>query len=184
MLGRMQGKVISVSRSATHSFSKGCVDEIVVLKGLGVEGDAHAGEKVRHRYLVKKNPYAPNLAQVHLIAAELFDELRLTGLEIGPGEMGENVTTSGIDLIHLPLGTRLHLGATAVVEVTGLRTPCSQMDGFRRGLKKACVGRDQSGAKELRAGVMGIALAGGTVRPCDCIAVGLPEKPWRKLGPV
>jgi MOSC domain-containing protein YiiM len=180
----MQGKVISVSRSVTHSFSKACVDEIVILDGLGVEGDAHAGKKVRHRYLVKKNPDAPNLAQVHLMAAELFDELRLTGLAIGPGEMGENVTTSGIDLIHLPLGSRLHLGETAVVEVTGLRTPCSQMDRFRPGLKKACVGRDQSGAKELRAGVMGIALAGGTIRPGDAVEVGLPKKPWSKLQPV
>jgi MOSC domain-containing protein YiiM len=180
----MDGQVVSVSRSATHRFSKPCLREIVIVTGLGVEGDAHAGVTVKHRYLVRKNPLAPNLSQVHLLQESLFAELKASGLEIGPGDMGENVTTSGLELLTLPLGTRLHLGAQAVVELTGLRTPCLQMDTFRPGLKQACMGRDAEGGVERRAGVMAIALAGGSVRVGDAIRVELPPAPWTKLGPV
>jgi MOSC domain-containing protein YiiM len=180
----MSGRIVSVSRSIRHSFSKQCVDEIVIQAGLGVEGDAHAGVTVRHRYLVKLNPAAPNLCQVHLLQSELFDELRSAGLRVSAGEMGENVTTAGLDLLGLPLGTRLGLGETAVVQVTGLRTPCLQMDRFRPGLQRACLGRNTDGSLARRAGVMAIALVSGTVRPGDSIAVELPPKPWVALGPV
>jgi MOSC domain-containing protein YiiM len=180
----MEGKVVSVSRSATHSFSKQPCGAIKILAGLGVEGDAHAGATVKHRYLVRKNPNAPNLCQVHLLPAELFGELRAKGIEIAPGDMGENITTSGLDLLSLPLGTKLHLGAEAVVEVTGLRTPCIQMDQFRPGLMKACMGRGADGSVLRKAGIMGIALMGGMVAVGDAIEVELPAGEWLKLGPV
>jgi MOSC domain-containing protein YiiM len=177
----MDGRVVSVSRSARHGFSKEQVPEIVVLAGLGVEGDAHAGATVKHRYLVKKNPKAANLCQVHLIQDSLFAELRGLGFAIGPGDLGENIVTSGIDLLGLPRGARLHLGTTAVVEVTGLRTPCKQMDAFRAGLMKACLARDAAGGVVRKAGIMGIALAGGLIGVGDGVGVELPEKPWMKL---
>ena len=159
----MEGKVISVSRSPRHSFSKEVCGTIKILAGLGVEGDAHAGVTVKHRYLVRKDPTAPNLCQVHLLQAELFAELQANGLQIAAGEMGENVTTTGLDLLALPLGTRLHLGPQAVVEVTGLRTPCTQMDGLRPGLMKACLGRSADGELVRKAGIMSVALVGGEV---------------------
>ncbi len=180
----MEAKVVSVSRSPQHRFSKQPCGAINILAGLGVEGDAHAGVTVRHRYLVRKNPNAPNLCQVHLLQAELFDELRAKGIDIAPGDIGENVTTAGIDLLSLPLGTRLHLGPQAIVELTGLRTPCVQMDQFRPGLKNACFGRGADGAPERRAGVMGIALTGGLVAVGDGISVELPPGERIKLGPV
>jgi MOSC domain-containing protein YiiM len=180
----MDGRVVSVSLSARHGFSKERVPEIVVLAGLGVEGDAHAGVTVKHRYLVKKNPQAANLCQVHLIQDLLFEELRELGFDLGPGDLGENVVTSGVDLLGLPRGTRLHLGATAVVEVTGLRTPCKQMDGFKAGLMKACLARDAAGGVVRKAGIMGIALADGVVRVGDGVAVEMPVGEWVRLGPV
>jgi len=180
----MGGTIVSVSRSGRHSFSKGQVGEIVIVAGLGVEGDAHAGVTVKHRYLVRKDPTALNFCQVHLLQEELFEELRERGIEIGPGEMGENVTTSGIDLLGLPLGTRLHLGATAVIQVTGLRTPCVQMDKLRPGLMRACLGRDEKGGVVRKAGIMGVAKASGVVRAGDGIGVELPVGEWVRLGPV
>jgi MOSC domain-containing protein YiiM len=180
----MEGKIVSVSRSATHSFSKQPCDSINILAGLGVEGDAHAGVTVKHRYLVRKNPNAPNLCQVHLLQAELFEELHTKGIEIAPGEMGENVTTEGLDLLSLPLGTKLHLGPEAMVEVTGLRTPCTQMDKLRSGLMKACLDREADGSLVRKAGIMGIVLLGGVVSTGDAIGVELPAGNWVKLGPV
>ncbi len=180
----MQGKVVSVSRSGTHSFLKIPEAEIRILAGLGVEGDAHAGRTVRHRYLVKKNPNAPNLQQVHLLGEELFGELRAVGIDVRASEMGENITTSGLDLLALPLGTRLHLGAEAIVELTGLRTPCFQMNKLRPGLMQACLGRKPGGRVHRKAGVMSLAVAGGLVRPGDSIRVELPAEPHIALGPV
>jgi MOSC domain-containing protein YiiM len=180
----MQGKIVSVSRSAGHTFSKERCEAIRIVAGLGVEGDAHAGVTVKHRYLVRKNPKAPNLCQVHLLQAELFEELHAKGIEVTPGEMGENVTTSGVDLLSLPLGAKLHLGEQAVVEVTGLRTPCTQMDGLRPGLMKACTGREADGSLVRKAGIMAIAVVGGVVAVEDAIAVELPAGEWVKLGPV
>jgi MOSC domain-containing protein YiiM len=180
----MPANVLSVSRSATHSFSKAVVDEIRVVAGLGVEGDAHAGVTVRHRYRVRKDPTSRNLCQVHLLQSELFVELAASGIDVAPGQMGENIATSGIDLLSLPLGTLLHLGDSAVVEVTGLRDPCAQLNGLRPGLMKACLVRNSPGKVQRKAGIMGVAIASGTVRAGDEITVVLPPGEPRPLGPV
>jgi MOSC domain-containing protein YiiM len=180
----MHPLVVSVSRSLVHSFSKEVAGEITLLAGLGVEGDAHAGATVRHRYRVRKDPTAPNLCQVHLLHEELFAELAGKGIHVAAGEMGENVTTRGVDLLQLPVAARIHLGEKAIVEVTGLRDPCAQMNGLRPGLMKACIARDASGEISRKAGIMGVVLAGGIVRAGDVIRVEMPAKPWRKMGTV
>ena len=177
----MDASVLAVSRSPTHAFSKPNVESIRLVAGLGVEGDAHAGETVRHRSRVAVDPTQPNLRQVHLIHAELFGELAAKGYSVAPGEMGENVTTRGIDLLALPAGARLHLGASAVVELTGLRNPCVQIDRFQKGLLAAVLDRDSQGQLVRKAGIMGIVLAGGEVRPGDPIAVMLPPEPHYRL---
>src|SRR3954471_4890721 len=137
-----QGQVTAVSRSGTHTMSKPTNGRITLLAGLGVEGDAHMGTCVKHRSRVERDPSQPNLRQVHLIHSELHDELREAGYELAPGEMGENITTRGVDLRGLPVGTKLRLGADAVVEITGLRNPCYQLDGLRPGLMAATLDRD------------------------------------------
>src|SRR6266498_444851 len=154
----MAGAVAAVSRSATHTMSKPEQDSITLLAGLGVEGDAHQGETVKHRSRVARDPSQPNLRQVHLIHAELHDELRAGGFGVTAGQMGENVTTRGLDLLGLPTGTRLHLGETAVVEVTGLRNPCAQLDQIEKGLMAATLDRDERGNLIRKAGIMGIVL--------------------------
>ena len=176
--------VISVSRSPSHTMSKPNEGSITLLAGLGVEGDAHLGETVKHRSRVKRDPTVPNLRQVHLIHAELHDELAEAGFVLAPGQMGENITTRGIDLLGLPTGTRLHLGATAVVEVTGLRNPCAQLDGIQPGLMAATLGRDEHGALVRKAGIMAIVIAAGEVRPGDAIRAELPAPPHLALEPV
>ncbi|WP_135557497.1 MOSC domain-containing protein [Paenibacillus cymbidii] len=173
--------VVSVSRSSTHSFSKEVVDAIVLLAGLGVEGDAHMGKTVQHRSRVAQNPHQPNLRQVHLIHAELFDELRQDGFQVEPGQMGENMTTRGIDLLGLPTGTKLHLGEQAVLELTGLRNPCVQIDRFQSGLMNAVLDRDENGNVIRKAGVMASVLTGGEVRKGDAIRTELPPEPFRPL---
>jgi MOSC domain-containing protein YiiM len=178
------GSVIAVSLRAGHHFSKTPSLGIRLLKGLGVAGDAHMGETVKHRSRVRKDPTQPNLRQVHLIQAELFDELRAKGFDVKPGDLGENVTTSGLDLLALPTGTRLHLGPTAVVEITGLRNPCSQIDGFQKGLMAATLDKDADGNLIRKAGVMGIVQADGDVRPGDAIEIELPGGVRRPLLPV
>ena len=178
------GSVTAVSRSAGHTMRKPNQPRIRLLEGLGVEGDAHAGTTVKHRSRVKRDASAPNLRQVHLVHAELHDELRAAGFEVGPGEMGENVTTRGVDLLGLPTGTRLRLGDTAVVEVTGLRNPCNQLDGIAPGLMQATLDRDAEGNLVRKAGIMGVVLAGGEVAPGDAIQVELPPSPHRPLEPV
>ncbi len=177
----MSATVTAVSRSATYTFSKPNQASIQLLEGLGVEGDAHMGEKARHRWLVAHDPERPNLRQVHLIHAELIDELQAAGFDVQPGQMGENITTRGIDLLGLPTGTRLHMGQTAVVEVTGLRDPCSQLDNLRPGLKAACLDQDAQGRLIRKAGVMSIVLAGGEVKPGDPILIELPPEPHHPL---
>ena len=175
--------VSPVSRSARHTFSKAVEPEIMLLEGLGVEADSHAGVTVRHRYMVKKDPTAANLCQVHLIHEELFAELAAEGLAVAAGEMGENVTTRGLDLLGLGRNTLLHLGKSAVVRVTGLREPCSQMNGLRAGLMKACVTR--RGGKVIRkAGIMGVVVQGGVVRAGDAIRVEVPAGERLELLPV
>jgi MOSC domain-containing protein YiiM len=178
------GSVAAVSLRAGHHFSKTPSLGIRLLKGLGVAGDAHMGETVKHRSRVRNDPTQPNLRQVHLIHAELFCELRAKGFAVKPGELGENVTTSGIDLLALPTGTRLHLGASAVVEVTGLRNPCIQIDNFQNGLMAATLDEDPDGKLVRKAGIMGIVIAEGDVRPGDAIRVELPAMPHRPLRPV
>ncbi|HSL84719.1 MAG TPA: MOSC domain-containing protein [Thermoanaerobaculia bacterium] len=180
----MPAIVASVSRSSSHTFSKAAEASIRLLAGLGVEGDAHAGVTVKHRSRVARDPTRPNLRQVHLIHAELHDELRASGFAVSPGDLGENVTTRGIDLLALPTGARLRLGETALVEVTGLRNPCAQLDGFQQGLTAAVLDRDDEGRLVRKAGVMGVVVAGGTVRPGDPIRIELPPPPHRPLEPV
>lgn len=176
--------VVAVSRSPSHTMSKPNTETIRLLAGLGVEGDAHAGETVKHRSRVARDPTQPNLRQVHLIHAELHDELRAAGFEVAPGQMGENVTTRGVDLLGLPTGARLHLGAGAVVEVTGLRNPCLQLNGLQPGLMAATLDRDADGGLVRKAGVMGVVLTGGVVAPGDAIRIELPEGAHRPLEPV
>jgi len=180
----MVGTVSAVSSNAEHTFSKSNRGSIRLLQGLGVEGDAHLGEKVQHRSRVARDPNQPNLRQVHLIHAELHDDLRAAGFTVAAGDMGENLTTRGIDLLALPTGTRLQLGADAVVEVTGLRNPCLQLNGFQAGLMKAVLDHDADGNLVRLAGVMGVVLVDGVIRPGDEIQVFLPEQPHQPLLPV
>ena len=173
------GSVVAVSRARAHRFSKPNEMSIRLLEGLGVEGDAHMGVTVQHTYHMRKNPLAPNLRQVHLIHAELFEELAQAGFVVNPGELGENVTTRGLALLDLPTGARLRIGAT-VVEITGLRNPCSQIDKFQQGLMGRLI--DKSGARvQMKSGVMGIVIAGGDIAPGDAISVDLPREPHRPL---
>jgi MOSC domain-containing protein YiiM len=177
-------RVLAVSARSGHHFSKTPALSIRLLRGLGVAGDAHMGETVKHRSRVRKDPTAPNLRQVHLIHAELFDELRAKGFVVAPADLGENITTEGIDLLALPSGARLHLGESAVVEITGLRNPCSQIDDFQHGLMAATLDRDAEGHLVRKAGVMAIVIADGEVRPGDAIGVELPAAPHHQLQPV
>jgi MOSC domain-containing protein YiiM len=180
----MSGVVKTVSRSATHNLSKPNEERITLRAGHGVEGDAHAGETVKHRSRLAKFGDTPNLRQVHLIHEELFNELRDVGFAVMPGQMGENVTTRGVDLLALPKGARLHLGNDAVVEITGLRNPCRQLERIEPGLMAATLARDAAGNLVRKAGVMGIVLAGGEVRGGDPIRVELPAEPHQPLAPV
>ena len=175
------GTVIAVARDEGNRFSKPLLPAIRLLAGLGVEGDAHCGETVKHRSRVAVDPTQPNLRQIHLIQAELFEELAANGFSLRPGDMGENVTTRGLDLLSLPAGTRLRLGPDALVSITGLRNPCVQIEAFQPGLLKAVLGRDAEGKLIRKAGIMGIVLAGGEVRPGDRIGVSLPALPHRAL---
>jgi MOSC domain-containing protein YiiM len=176
--------VISVSCRHDHSISKIQQPEIRLLEGLGVEGDAHCGPTVKHRSRVAKNPDQPNLRQVHLIQSELHEELALEGFAVGSGQMGENVTTRGVDLLALPTGTQVRLGDTAVVEITGLRNPCRQLEGIATGLMAATLDRDEEGTVVRKAGVMAVVLAGGVVKVGDPIAVERPDLPQSPLSPV
>jgi MOSC domain-containing protein YiiM len=180
----MNGAVIAVSIDARHRFSKSNVLSIELVAGLGVAGDAHAGATVKHRSRVARDPTAPNLRQVHLIHAELFDELREAGFDVAAGDLGENVTTRGMNLLALPKGTRLLIGEKAIIEVTGLRNPCIQLDQFRSGLMKAVLDRDATGNLIRKAGIMGVVVEGGEVRPGDAIVADLPLDPHLPLQPV
>ena len=176
-----QGKVISVSKSASHTFSKVVCSSIDLIKEIGVEGDAHSGEKVKHRSRVAKDPNQPNLRQVHLIHSELFDELREKGYRLQNGELGENITTLGIDLLGLPEGAILHIGNSAQIKITGLRNPCKQLDNKAPGLMKAVLDKDEEGNLIRKAGIMGIVLEGGRIAPGDEIKVVFPDSPFIKL---
>ena len=174
-------RVQAVSASERHTFSKRPLHVVRLVAGRGVEGDAHAGTTVKHRSRVRRDPAQPNLRQVHLIASELHAELREMGFDVSAGDMGENVTTRGLDLLSLPTGTRLQLGSQAVVEITGLRNPCVQLDRFAPGLMKAVLDHDAEGRLVRKAGVMGVVLEGGDVRPGDPISATFPAYPHRPL---
>jgi len=178
------GAVVAVHRSATHSMSKTPQLVVRLVSGRGVDGDAHSGATVKHRSRVARDPTQPNLRQVHLIHAELFDELGAAGFDVAPGRLGENVTTRGVDLLGLPTGAQLSLGDVAVVEITGLRNPCTQLDGIERGLMEATLERKADGGLVRKAGVMGVVLVGGDVRAGDAVRVELPAPPHRRLEPV
>jgi MOSC domain-containing protein YiiM len=179
--GGANATVYAVACDASHGVGKACVGAITLVEGLGVAGDAHAGATVQHRSRVARDPSQPNLRQVHLIHHELHDELRAAGFDVTAGAMGENVTTQGVDLLALPAGARLRLGAEAVVEVTGLRNPCVQLEAIGAGLMAATLDRDADGGLVRKAGVMGVVVAGGDVRAGDRVAVELPSQPWRGL---
>ena len=177
--------MVAVSRAPVHGFAKQAQASIRLVAGEGVEGDAHRGTTVQHLYQVRRDPGKPNLCQVHLFAAEKLEELAAAGFALGPGEIGENVLTRGVELLRLPLGTRVRLGTEAVVEITGLRTPCSQIGGYRAGLQAMLWGpRDAKGKRERRAGVMAVVLTGGNVLPGHAMGVELPPEPHLPLAPV
>ncbi|MDQ3897382.1 MAG: MOSC domain-containing protein [Actinomycetota bacterium] len=180
----MDGTVESVHRRPVHRLSKETQPRIRLVEGVGVEGDVHAGATVKHASRARRDATKPNLRQVHLIHGELHDDLRDRGFDVGPGQMGENVTTRGVDLLGLPAGTRLRLGPDAVVEVTGLRNPCRQLEGLHTGLMAACLDRDADGGLVRKAGVMAVVVTGGEVRPGDAIRVELPAAPHERLQPV
>lgn len=176
----MSAQIIAVARDGAHRFSKVVMPSIDLVAGLGVAGDAHAGETVKHRSRVRTDPTQPNLRQVHLIQSELFDDLSPRGFILAPGDLGENITTCGIDLMALPRGTILSLGKSAQVEVTGLRNPCAQIETFRKGLLSEVLLRGQ-GRLVRRAGIMGIVLTDGEVAAGDRITVSMPSGPHQPL---
>lgn len=183
--GTLLGVVVAVCQAALHGFAKQEQSSIRLITGEGVEGDAHRGMTVQHLYLKKRDPTQPNLCQVHLFAQEMLDELAVAGYALGPGEIGENVLTRGVDLLQLPRGSRVLLGPEAVVEITGLRTPCGKMDAHRAGLQALLWGRrGLDGRRERRAGVMAVVLQSGQVCPGDVFSVQLPPEPREPLGPV
>ena len=173
--------VVSVHRSRGHHFSKDEASAITLIEGHGVEGDAHCGITVKHRSRVARDPFAPNLRQVHLMHDELFDELRAKGFDVMPGALGENITTHGIDLLALPEGTELHLGDEAIVKLTGLRNPCGQIDNFKRGLMAAVLDKTSDGAVIRKSGVMAVVLQSGSVCPGQSIRVKLPVQPHQVM---
>lgn len=178
------GEVVAVSRSGARGITKEVVDSIVLVAGHGVEGDIHAGSTVQHASRIARDPSVPNLRQVHLLHAELLDELNAAGFDLGPGDIGENVLVRAVDLLGLSIGTRLHLGDSAVVEVTGLRNPCAQLEALRPGLMEACVRRWPDGHLERLAGIMSVVVEGGEVRTGDAVEVMRPVGEHVALGPV
>ena len=184
MSGYMRPSVHAVHQSATHSFSKTTVPYITLVEGLGVQGDAHSGATVKHRSRVACDPSQPNLRQVHLLQSELFAPLASAGFVVLPGQIGENITTDGVDLLCLPTGTDLWFGSGAVVRLTGLRNPCWQLDAFQPGLMAAVLGRTAQGELVRKTGVMGIVTRGGTVSSGQTITVTLPDGPHLPLKPV
>ncbi len=179
-----QPRVVGVGRSPKHGPAKPRQESIRLLRGLGVEGDAHLGERVQHLSRKRADPALPNLRQVHLIGIALYERLRGEGFDVAPGDMGENVTTRGVALLALPTGTRLRLGAGAVVALSGLRNPCRQLDGVQPGLMAATLDRDEGGGLIRLAGVMATVVEGGPVRAGDSIEIELPAGPQQPLATV
>lgn len=169
----LKGTVVAVASNARHEFIKPTKATIRLVEDHGVEGDAHAGRFIQHRFVAKKMPVLPNNRQVHLMPSELFSELASGGFSVTPGSLGENVTTAGLDLTKFPLGTRLRIGNSAIVELTGLRTPCALIDRFQKGLKRAMIMKHEQ--PRFRCGVLGVAKATGDIAPGDPISVELPS---------
>lgn len=176
-----KGKVIALSKSETHTFHKFNSERVTLLEGLGVAGDAHLGKTVKHRSRVASDPSQPNLRQVHLIHAELFDELGRKGFLVVPGAMGENITTQGIDLLSLPKNTILKIGSAAVIQITGLRNPCVQLESIQKGLMAAVLDKDEAGNLIRKAGIMGVVLKSGEINVGDEIEIQFPDQPYEKL---
>ena len=174
-------KIISVNKNPDHGFSKFPSAFINLIEGIGVEGDAHSGKTVKHTYLAKKNPFNENLRQVHLISMELIDELNEKGFPISPGDLGENITTAGIELISLPENTLIKLGPDAIIKITGLRDPCSQLDKFSKGLSCAVISKDENGELIKKCGVMSVVIKSGVVKPGDNVEIIYPEGEYKKL---
>lgn len=179
-LGRERGVVVAVSRSPAHGFSKRPQPAITLLAGLGVDGDAHAGRTVQHLYRMRRDASAPNRAQVHFLHAELLDDMRTEGFAITPGAMGENILTRGLDLLGMPTGAIFRIG-TAIVAISGIRDPCKQINAIGKGLTKRLIERRADGRVIRKAGIMGVVVAGGTIKPGDAIAVALPPEPHAPL---
>ena len=175
--------VIAVASDSAHNVIKPVRESIKLIAGFGIEGDAHAGEKIQHRYDKKRNPEAPNLRQVHLMHAELFDQMAELGMSVKPGQMGENITTRNIDILGVPRGTHLKIG-DAIIEITGLRNPCKHLNKVAVGLMAACISRYEDGAIFPQSGVMGIVIAGGEIKAGDDIQIITPEGPHHRLEPV
>jgi MOSC domain-containing protein YiiM len=178
------GQVVSVSARDGHGLGKTVRKRITLIAGEGVEGDAHRGVTIKHRSRVAKDPSQPNLRQVHLVHAELFDAVAASGFVVGPGDIGENILTRGIDLLGLPTGALLQIGAEAVVEITGLRNPCHQLNGHSDGLMNALLDRDHAGNLIRKGGVMGIVVSGGVVCTGDAVVVDMPDGAFVPLMPV
>ena len=177
-------RVVAVNKSETHTFTKPTCQSINLLTGLGVEGDAHLGKTVKHRSRVRADPTQPNLRQVHLLHKELLDTLKAQGFRVDSGITGENITTCGIDLLGLPRGTMLCIGAAAVIKVEGLRNPCLQLNSYQEGLMEAVLERKPDGKLIRKAGIMGTVVNGGTIKPDDTIRIDLPAEPYLELLPV
>ncbi len=177
-------QAVAVHRQARHVFSKEPAERIELVAGHGVRGDAHFGTTVKHRSRVARDPFQPNLRQVHLLHQELLDQLAAAGLAVRPGQMGENVTTQGLDILALPKGTRLRLGSEAVVELTGLRNPCAQIERFRPGLLAAVSPRGADGSVLRLAGVMAVVCEGGWLQSGDEVQVAHWPSEHRALEPV
>jgi MOSC domain-containing protein YiiM len=175
--------VLAVASDAAHNIVKPVRESITLIAGHGVEGDAHAGKTVQHRYDKRRNPEAPNLRQVHLMHAELFDKVSEFSIDVSPGQMGENITTRGIDILNLPRGTHLKIGE-AVIEITGLRNPCKYLNQIAPGLLKACLAKHEDGTNFPQSGVMGVIITGGAVKPGDIIHIIAPAEPHERLRPV
>lgn len=184
MTADSEARVVSVSARDGHGLGKTVCDTITLIAGEGVAGDAHCGIKVKHRSRVAQNPDQSNLRQVHLIGADLLDELAARGFAVGPGALGENILTSGLDLLALGTGTTLSIGESAVVVITGLRNPCHQLNGHSAGLMDALLDKADDGSLIRKGGVMAIVIRGGAIRAGDTITLDVSPTPHRPLLPV
>lgn len=177
----MQPTIVSLHRNADHTFAKGAVEEFTLIAGVGVEGDAHAGATTQHLSRQKKDPNRPNLRQVHLVAREVHEGLLADGFDVPGGGFGENITTRGLELGDLPVGTTLRLGDEALIVLTGFRDPCAQIDRAQEGLRAAVSFKPEIGPMLFRNGVMAMVVRGGVVRAGDAIAVALPPEPHQRM---